>query len=82
MPLLVVAGTVAIWWRRHAVGSVLVLAGAAHALAVALAVRTSAPDGLLRVRVGPALTIAGAALIVAATVTVVALTGRATRRAA
>ncbi|HEX4981188.1 MAG TPA: hypothetical protein VFV63_05795, partial [Ilumatobacteraceae bacterium] len=53
MPLLVVTGTVAMWWRRQIVGQALAVTGAVYALVVALAIRLAPPTGLVRIRVGP-----------------------------
>ena len=63
MPLLVVTGTVAMWWRRYIVGQALAVTGAVYALVVALAIRLAPPTGLVRIRIGPVVTIAGASVL-------------------
>lgn len=77
MPLLVVTGTVALWWRRHVVGQALALTGGLYALAVALTVRLAAPTGLVRIRVGPVVTIAGASVLLAGTLAALVVAARA-----
>ena len=79
MPLLVVTGTVAMWWRRHVLGQALAATGALYALAVALAVRLSPSTGLVRIRIGPAVTIAGSSLLLVGTLVVLVVTVRARR---
>ena len=73
MPLLVVAGTCATWWRREVVGPVLTAAGAIYAMAVAVTVRRASSNGLTRIRFGPTLTLAGAALLLAGTIVAAAI---------
>lgn len=73
MPLMVVTGTVAMWWHRRVVGAALALAGGLYAFAVALAVRRAPSTSLLRIRVGTVVTIAGASILVAATLVALAL---------
>jgi hypothetical protein len=68
MPLLVVSGTVATWWRRDVVGAALSLGGGLYALVVALTVQLAPSTGLLRIRFGPMVTIAGASVLLAATI--------------
>ena len=72
MPLMVVTGTVAMWWNRRVVGAALALAGGLYAFAVALAVRRAPSTSLLRIRVGTVVTIAGASILVAATLVALA----------
>ena len=67
MPLLVVTGTVAMWWQRRVVGPALSVTGGVYALAVALTVRLAPSTGLLRIRFGPMVTLAGAAVLLAGT---------------
>ena len=67
MPLLVVTGTVAMWWRRNVAGTALAVIGGVYALAVALTIRLTSPSGLVRIRFGPMVTIGGASVLVAAT---------------
>jgi hypothetical protein len=67
MPLLVVTGTVAMWWRRRVVGPALSVTGAVYALAVAVAVRFAPSTGLLRIRFGPMVTLGGATVMLAGT---------------
>jgi hypothetical protein len=77
MPLLVVTGTVAMWWRLRVVGPALSVTGGLYALVVALTVRFAPSTGLVRIRFGPAVTIAGAAGLLAGTVAAVVLAARA-----
>jgi hypothetical protein len=77
MPLMVVGGTVAMWWRRHVVGPALAVAGGLYAFAVALTVRLAPSTGVLRIRAGTLVTIAGASVLVAATLLALALATRA-----
>jgi hypothetical protein len=79
MPLLVVTGTVAMWWRRHVVGQALAVTGALYALAVGLAVRLSPPTGLVRIRVGPMVTIVGASVLLAGTLVALVVAARSRR---
>ena len=72
MPLVVVSGSVAMWWRRHVVGPTLAIIGGLYAFGVALAVRLAPSTSLLRIRIGTIITIAGASILVASTL--VALT--------
>ncbi len=65
MPLLVVSGTVAMWWRRNVVGPTLAVIGGVYALSVALTIRLTAPTGLVRIRFGPMVTIVGASVLLA-----------------
>jgi hypothetical protein len=73
MPLVVVSGTVAMWWRRHIVGPTLALIGGLYAFGVALAVRLAPSTSLLRIRVGTIVTIVGASVLVAGTLAALAL---------
>ncbi len=77
MPLLVVTGTVAMWWRQHVVGQALAMTGGVYALVVALAVRLSPPTGLVRIRGGPIITIAGASVLLAGSLVALVVTVRA-----
>ena len=67
------------WWGRHFVGQALAVTGALYALAVALAVRLSPSTGLVRIRFGPVVTIAGASLLLVGTLVVLAVAARARR---
>ncbi|MGH9135148.1 MAG: hypothetical protein ACRDZZ_14515 [Ilumatobacteraceae bacterium] len=73
MPLLVVAATVAMWWRRHLVGPALALLGGVYAFCVALAVRLAPSAGLLRIRAGTTVTVVGALIFLAGTLVAVVL---------
>jgi hypothetical protein len=79
MPLLVVTGTIAMWWRWHVVGQALAVTGGLYALGVALTVRLAPPTGLVRIRFGPIVTIAGASLLLAGTLVALVLAIRARR---
>lgn len=76
MPLLVVAGTVAMWWGLRVVGPALSMAGGVYALTVALTVRFAPSTGLVRVRFGPAVTIVGASVLLAGTIMAMVLAAR------
>ena len=76
MPLLVVTGTVAMWWRRTVVGPTLAVIGGVYALSVALTIRLTAPTGLVRIRFGPTVTIVGASVLLAGTLAAVVLAVR------
>lgn len=77
MPLLVVSGTVAMWWGRNVVGPTLAVLGGVYALAVALTIRLASPAGLVRIRFGPMVTIVGASLLLAGTLGALVLAIRA-----
>jgi len=77
MPLLIVAGTVAMWWRRRVIGPALSVTGGLYAIGVALAVQLAPSTGLLRIRIGPMITIAGAAVLLAGTLVALVLATRA-----
>ena len=76
MPLLVVSGTVAMWWRRKVLGPTLAVIGGVYALSVALTIRLTAPTGLVRIRFGPLVTIVGASVLLAGTLATVVLAVR------
>ena len=76
MPLLVVSGTVAMWWRRSVVGPTLAVIGGVYALSVALTIRLTAPTGLVRIRFGPVVTIVGASVLLAGTLVTLVLAVR------
>ncbi|HWM22962.1 MAG TPA: hypothetical protein VNO51_24940 [Ilumatobacteraceae bacterium] len=77
MPLLVVTGPVAMWWRRRVVGLALSVTGAVYAAAVALTVRLAPSTGLLRIRFGWIVTLAGAVVMLAGTLVALIPAGRA-----
>jgi len=79
MPLVLVVGAAAMWWRRHVVGAALSVVGGLYALGVALTVELAPSTGLLRIRSGPTITIAGAAVVLVASVVVLVAPIRATR---
>jgi hypothetical protein len=77
MPLLVVTGTVAMWWRRRVAGPALSGTGAIYAAAVALTVRLAPSAGLLRIRYGWMVTLVGAVVLLAGTLVALIPTDRA-----
>jgi hypothetical protein len=79
MPLVVVAGAAAMWWRRHVVGAALSVVGGLYALCVALTVELAPSTVLLRIRSGPMITIAGAAVVLVASIVALVAPIRATR---
>lgn len=79
MPLVLVVGAAAMWWRRHVVGAALSVVGGLYALGVALTVELAPSTGLLRIRSGPTITIAGAAIVLVASVVALAAPIRASR---
>ena len=76
MPLLVVSGTVALWWRRNVVGPTLAVIGGVYAFSVALTIRLTAPTGLVRIRFGPVVTIVGASVLLVGTLAALVLAVR------
>ncbi len=76
MPLLVVTGTVAMWWGLRVVGPALSVTGGSYALTVALTVRFAPSTGLVRVRFGPAVTIVGASVLLVGTIMAMVLASR------
>lgn len=80
VPLLVVAATIAVWWRRHVLATVSGLAAGLYAGGVGVAVSTGPRDGIVRVVDGPRTTAAGAAIVLAGVVIIaVAATWRSVR---
>jgi hypothetical protein len=79
MPLVLVVGAAAMWWRRHVVGSALSVVGGLYALAVAVTVELAPSTGLVRIRSGPMITIVGAAVLLVASFVALVAPIRATR---